>query len=144
MRSLVPLSLLALVVLAGCARLPEDRPSDLPLAGTRWLLDGLTLPDGDERGGEGATLEFGVDGRVSVQSCNVCNGIWSTTGDTLRLGPLGCTRRACPGQLEVERYLSGGSFAVTQTENALTVRGQEAGEDPVALRFRRTTREIGG
>ena len=102
------LALFALVLLAGCSVPPSGPASALP--GTTWLVDRIVEPDGSVRRGTGETVAFGTDGRVSLSSCNVCNGTYAvTSAGVLTIAPnLGCTRRACPGGVtELEREMVG-------------------------------------
>lgn len=51
----------------------------------RGVLDGTTL-----------TADFGADGKVTGSGgCNTFTGPYEVTGSTLRIGPLGATRKAC-------------------------------------------------
>ena len=77
------------------------------LSGTAWLLEDL--------GGTGvvdrvrATIEFGEDGSVAGSaSCNRFTGSASIRGDSIALGPLATTRRACPEAVrsQEQRYLA--------------------------------------
>ena len=103
----------------------EGEDAAASLTGTAWSLQQIQLDDGTARDGGSATLQFGTDGRASANSCNVCNGTYAVEGATLQLGPLGCTRRACRGMLEMEHYLDG----------PLRIERTSAGGDRLALRF---------
>ena len=135
---LMLLALLCALLVASCTMFDRTAGDGPPLAGTDWMLDAITGADGTQRFGEGATLSFQMDGDLIVRSCNTCRGLWSTYGDTLRAGPLACTRMACPGQLELDLYLTGGSFPITREENVLTIQGQDVNGEAVQLRFHRT------
>lgn len=89
---LFPLSFLAAV---GCATSGGPSGPVPDLGGTRWTIVGIdgTTPD---RAAEPLSVEFGVDGRVSGNSgCNSFSGPYIRDEDTLRIGELLSTRRAC-------------------------------------------------
>ena len=73
----------------------------LPLVGTRWIATGIN----NGRGGVVSALEgvevsavFGDDGRVTGSGgCNRFGGPYTFDGETLAIGPLATTRKACPG-----------------------------------------------
>jgi len=70
---------------------------DLPLEGTRWVVDALV--DGDSVStvpqGVVATLRF-VEGRVEVEpGCNTGGGGITIEGDVITFGPIGTTKMAC-------------------------------------------------
>jgi heat shock protein HslJ len=83
----------AATLLAACASSPPAGPPP-SLAGTEWILsriDGRT-PDGADT----LTARFGVDGRIEGDSgCNNFSGPFIQTSDTVRIGELLSTRRAC-------------------------------------------------
>jgi heat shock protein HslJ len=99
------LLLLLPILSLGCATTP---PAQNPLAGTSWRLEsivdaGVEIPDlpADE-------VSFAEDERgVSVRSCNICRGLYTVGDRTLEITNLACTRRGCPGRLELDRYLAG-------------------------------------
>jgi heat shock protein HslJ len=74
---------------------------DSPLIGTTWRLD--TIFQGytaSSLAGVTATLRFGADGRVAVDTgCNTGSATWRAvgTGAGIAFGPLGLTKRACQG-----------------------------------------------
>jgi heat shock protein HslJ len=124
-----PLFLLASMGL-GCATTP---PAQNPLAGTSWRLEsivdaGAALPDlhPDE-------VIFDADERgVAVRSCNSCRGLYTVGDRTLEIVNLACTRRACPGRLELDRYLAGRSrWALEGNQLVLTVNDTINGIDAV-------------
>jgi heat shock protein HslJ len=88
----------------------EEVSPDLPLAGTRWRVDGLvsgdvnsSLPDGVD-----AWLEIADEGKVTVNTgCNQGSGSVTTGDGTLTFGPLATTRMACADKAaqEVERAM---------------------------------------
>ena len=73
---------------------------DEPLVGPTWRVDSLiggqvvsSVP-----GGVAASLTFQPDGRVAVDTgCNTGSATYSVDGTTIRLGPIGLTKRACVG-----------------------------------------------
>ena len=86
-------SLLAAVLLAGCAR-PAPPPPD-SLAGTAWRAESI--------GGRGvvdrlqSTLRFDGTGSVAGSAgCNQFSGSYETDGAALSFGALGMTKRMCP------------------------------------------------
>lgn len=96
---LVPLAValtLATLMLAGCATSGSGSGSAVvpDLAGTRWTV---TRIDGNAPAkGEPLTADFGVDGRINGDSgCNNFSGPYIQTGDTVQIGELLSTRRAC-------------------------------------------------
>lgn len=76
----------------------EDVSPDLPLAGTRWRVDGLVSGDAVSSvpGGAEAWLEIAEDGTVRVNTgCNQGSGSVTVGDGTLTFGPLATTRRTC-------------------------------------------------
>jgi heat shock protein HslJ len=76
----------------------EDVSPDLPLAGTRWALDGLVSGDsvGSVPSGAEAWLVIAADGTVALSTQCKRWDSHATTGDgTLTFGPLKITSRAC-------------------------------------------------
>jgi heat shock protein HslJ len=125
-RLLYLLPLLAL----GCTASP---PAQNPLAGTSWRLEsivdgGVALQDlhPDE-------VIFDADERgVAVRSCNACRGLYTVGDRTLEIRNLACTRRACPGRLELDRYLAGRSrWSLEGDQLVLTVNDSINGIDAV-------------
>ena len=102
LRSLLACALL----LIGCGGTP---PAVADLAGTTWTVDRVVLSDAEVRRGDGESVTFGADGRVSVSSCNQCTGRAEARGGAIVIGSgLACTRRACgPGVLELDALLAG-------------------------------------
>jgi len=74
--------------------------------------------------GASYTLTF-TDGRLSTRvDCNVCNGAFSLSGQTLTAGPaLACTRAACPTMAFENGYTSllSGESTVTLASNVLAL-----------------------
>ena len=70
---------------------------DKPLAGTRWVLDGIV------NGGTASSVPAGVTasiqitaGRIDVDSgCNIGGGPVQISGNALTFGPIALTRKAC-------------------------------------------------
>lgn len=85
---------------AGCGGNPRDL-----IMGTEWVVETI--------GGQGlvaqsrATIEFLPDGQIAgLGSCNRYSGRWSLTGETLEVGPLASTRKACePALMDQENRL---------------------------------------
>lgn len=88
---------LCFLLAAGCASTSMSRGPVPDLSGTRWTVVAVNgaaplRTDGDER----LSVEFGVDGRVSGNSgCNSFSGPYIRDEETLRIGELLSTRRAC-------------------------------------------------
>ena len=88
----------------------EVATPDLPIEGTRWVLDGITSGDAASSVPAGVTASIRiVDGRVQVEAgCNDGGGTVAVTADTLTFGPLGLTKKACePGTMAVQRSVIG-------------------------------------
>ena len=87
----------------------EVADPDRPLAGTRWVVDGLMEGDAVSSvpAGVVAALTFSA-GRVDVEAgCNRGGGAVSVTDATLTFGPIALTKMACDGgAMEVERLVS--------------------------------------
>ena len=98
-----------LLLLAGCGGTP---PALLDLAGSSWSVDRVVLSETDVRRGDGETLTFGPDGRLSTSACNQCSGRARLDGGDIVVDPaLACTKRACgPGVLELGPLLAGRSL----------------------------------
>jgi heat shock protein HslJ len=86
----------------------EVADPDRPLAGTRWVVDGLVS------GGSVASVPAGVvaaltfgDGRVDVEAgCNTGGGGIRVTGTTIEVGPVALTKMACePARMAVEQAI---------------------------------------
>lgn len=99
----------AALFIAACAPQPAVKPGTSalpPLAGTNWRAEdiaGSGVVDNAE-----VTAAF-ADGRISGRAgCNSYNGTYQQSGNTLKLGPLAMTRRACvPALMDVEgRFLA--------------------------------------
>lgn len=54
------------------------------------------------------TAEFSADGRLTVRAdCNQCSGSYSTSGTTLEIGVLACTRAYCGDESFFDDYSTG-------------------------------------
>jgi heat shock protein HslJ len=90
-------ALLLAVSMPGCSSDNDGTPAGLIEV---WLLQAFALDDGkviqvDDP--EDYSIRFMADGKVAVRAdCNVCSGDYTADGNMLRIGPLGCTRAACP------------------------------------------------
>jgi len=99
-----PLLLIAAVSIAACTAVPLGNP----LAGTSWRL--LSVVDAGAAVADVPPDEVSFDEAergVRVRSCNSCAGLYAVGDRTLEITRLACTRRACPGRLELDRYLAG-------------------------------------
>jgi len=96
------------------------------LSGTWNLVSIQPAGQADQPPPPGAsyTLTF-TDGRLSTRvDCNVCNGAFSLSGQTLTAGPaLACTRAACPTMAFENGYTSllSGESTVTLASNVLAL-----------------------
>jgi len=96
------------------------------LSGTWNLVSIQSASQAEQAVPQGASyvLTF-ADGRLSTRAdCNVCNGPFKLSGQTLSAGPaLACTRAACPTMAFESTYttLLGGDSAVTQQGNTLVL-----------------------
>jgi heat shock protein HslJ len=103
-----------------------------------WKLRNLQRRDGsvvEVTSFERYTLRFENDGRLSVRAdCNRCNGAYSLEGGELALGPLACTRVACPPDSIDGDFLAvlAGSRSYGVRDGVLTIRSDGGG-----LRLRR-------
>jgi heat shock protein HslJ len=97
-RRAVPVMLAPLLLLIGaCAATGPAAGPPPELSGTSWTVTGI---DGSSTGrGPDLTADFTVDGRVNGDSgCNSYSGPYIQSGDTVRIGELLSTRRACIDQ----------------------------------------------
>ena len=100
--------LLTCLVLTACGGSAPTTGLAAELPGTTWTLERVVLPEGGVLRGDGDRVTFAADGSLSVQSCNNCNGQYRVRDGRLEIEALACTRRGCPpGDVELERYLSG-------------------------------------
>jgi heat shock protein HslJ len=106
---------------AGSPALTADQ-----LSGTWTLVSIQPAGQADQPTPPGAnyTLTF-ADGRLSTRvDCNVCNGAFTLSGQTLTAGPvMACTRAACPTIAFENDYttLLSGESTVTLSSNALAL-----------------------
>jgi len=118
------------LIIAGCAGRSQTSPSSTltvnQLSGTWNLVSIQPAGQGDQAAPPGAsyTLTF-ADGRLSTRvDCNVCNGAFTLSGQTLTAGPaLACTRAACPTMAFESGYTSllSGESTVTLASNVLAL-----------------------
>ncbi len=116
--TLRPFSLLALLLLTGCARPMPTPPASL--AGTAWLAESI-----DERGVIDrlqSTLAFDDEGGVSGNAgCNQFFGPYEADDATLTFGALGMTKRMCaPAVMDQETAFTQAlertaSYAISET-----------------------------
>ena len=112
---------------------------DRPLVGTTWRVESIiagqavsSVPDGPA-----ASLVFGTDGRVTVDTgCNTGGGTYAIEGATIRVSAIALTKRACPaplGDLEaaVVAVLQANPLAYVVEASALTL---SAGDRGLGLR----------
>ena len=117
-----------LLMLTACAT-PASPPLDL--AGTRWQL---------APGGSGAlakaeaakvTAEFGPTEVGGHGGCNQYSAPYTLAGTTLRVGPVGATKRFCgDGGSDVESAwfaLLGQPLEVSRVDGGLQLRAQDGG-----------------
>jgi heat shock protein HslJ len=71
-------------------------------------------------------VEFRNDGRIAVRAdCNVCAAQYSLDSPRLHIGPLACTRVACPADSLDDRYINALEQATTVSfeDGVFTIRG---------------------
>lgn len=78
--------------------LVDQQSLNLPLEGTKWIVDGLVSKDAVSSVPQGVTAWLVFNrGRVDVNTgCNTGSGTAVTTGATIIFGPIATTRMACP------------------------------------------------
>ena len=110
---------------------------DQPIAGTRWVVDGIVSGETVSSVPAGVTASFRIaDGRVDVEAgCNTGGGTVQVTADTLTFGPIALTKMGCePGAMAVEgaviRVLVG-TVGYTLQADVLTL---DAGDTGLLLR----------
>ena len=96
------------------------------LAGTWNLVSMRPAGQAEQATPSGATYVLIFDaGRLSTRvDCNVCNGVFALSGQTLTAGPaLACTRAACPTIAFENAYTSllGGDSTVTLSGDTLVL-----------------------
>lgn len=120
------------LIVAGCAGRSSTQTSpsstlalDL-LSGTWNLVSLQPAGQADQVAPPGASYTLTLaDGRLSTRvDCNVCNGAFTLSGQTLTAGPaLACTRAACPTMAFENGYTSllSGESTVTLVSNVLAL-----------------------
>lgn len=75
----------------------EVATPDLPIEGTRWVLDGIVTGDAVSSVPAGVTAAIRINGgRIDVEAgCNTGGGAVDVTADTLTFGPIALTKRGC-------------------------------------------------
>jgi heat shock protein HslJ len=104
---------------------------DLDLVGPTWTLSSIRAGGtvSSVPGGASATMRFGADGRVFVQTgCNSGAGTYTAAGGKLQIGSLALTKRAC---------IDGGA---TATETAIVALVNEGSLD---YRIEASTLDLG-
>lgn len=86
--------------LSGCGGDPKHL-----IMGNEWVVENIGERGVAEK--SRATLQFLPDGRIAgMGSCNRYTGSWSLNGETLEIGPLASTRKACePALMDQEDRL---------------------------------------
>jgi heat shock protein HslJ len=107
------------------------------LSGTWTLVSIQPAGQADQAAPSGANYTLTLaDGRLSTRvDCNVCNGAFTLSGQTLTAGPaLACTLAACPTMAFENSYTSllSGASSVTLSNNVLALSSPRG-----ALRFTR-------
>ena len=89
--------LLGLVLAVGTAGMTMG----VDLSGSKWQPSFMTaseIPSGVHM-----KVQFGPDGRITgYGGCNRFFGGYNISGDQIRIGPLGSTRKGCPGITQIE------------------------------------------
>jgi heat shock protein HslJ len=132
------LVVLALAALGGCASDRGTAADTLPLrTDVVWQLGSIQPSSGPIVPAPDPslyTVRFGADGRLAARAdCNRCAGPYRVAGSSLTVGPLACTRAACPlGSLDGQ-FTAGltGVASYVQTRDTLVLLF-----DGGALRFR--------
>lgn len=95
-----------IAMLGGCSDDSSDSGGSTTAAtssldGTSWTIVSLDTADGTQTAPDGATLAFESGGQMSVDStCNTAFGAATVSGDTITMGPLGGTLKACEPPLD--------------------------------------------
>jgi len=123
---------LAVSLVVGCAGRSSSQTSPSSaftvdqLSGSWTLVSIQPAGQADQAAPPGAsyTLTF-ADGRLSTRvDCNICNGAFTLTGQTLTAGPLlACTLAACPTLAFGNGYTSllSGDSTITLSSNTLVL-----------------------
>jgi heat shock protein HslJ len=94
----------------------EIADPDLPLVGPTWTVNSIVSGDAVSSIPDGvvATLKFGADGRVEIQTgCNQGGGSYAVDGNRIRFADLVMTKRACDGP---SGAMEGAVLAVLQAD----------------------------
>lgn len=126
-----------LTMTAGTVRLTltdkEIATPDLPILGTRWILDGIVSGDAASSVPAGATASIRIaEGRVDVQvGCSTGTATVELKADALTFGPIGLTKKGCePELMAVERAVTtvlAGTVGYTIDADVLTIDTGNAG-----------------
>jgi heat shock protein HslJ len=111
--------LLGLVLAVGTAGMTMS----VDLSGSKWQPSFMTasaIPSGVHM-----TVQFGPGGRITgYGGCNRFFGGYTISGDQISIGPLGSTRKGCPGITQIEtsffRTLQAAK-SFTQNDTTLTL-----------------------
>jgi heat shock protein HslJ len=123
---------------------------DATFTGTNWQLESILRRDTASSlpAGVSASVVFSEDGTLNTNlGCNVGNGSYTTDGDTLDVGPLMTTKRACDQSTsEVESAMLGAldgtsSFGIDGDQLTLTPQGSTG--DEAVLVFRAGEQDAG-
>ncbi len=123
--------LLTLLLTVSAALAMETNQAPVKLPGSAWQV--TTLAGQTPLDDHPITIEFDTEGNIAGDaSCNRFGGTCAIEGDTIKVGPLRSTRRACePEIMEQEQKFLGLLGAVTAWEigadGTLVLRG-EGGE----------------
>lgn len=103
---------------------------DASLTGTSWQLDSITKNSAVSSVPEGVTADITFDEKGTLHAnlgCNIGNGSYTIDGDTLQIGPIATTRKACDGPAsEVESAM----LAMLDGTVAYTIDGTQLSLSP--------------
>lgn len=111
----------------------EAATSNLPLEGTRWVLDGIVSGDAVSSVPDHVTTSIQiVAGRVEMEAgCNAGGGPVTVAADTLTFGPITLTKRGCePEAMAAETAVVAvlaGAASYTISADVLTLNAGDAG-----------------
>lgn len=129
---------------SGAMQVVATRAKPVTLAGSKWSV--TSVNNGNQGvvsliSGTEISLNFGTDGKVNGNaSCNTYNGAFEATDETLKVGPLATTRRACPTpegvMAQEQQYLTALQNAATYeiSNNSLTIRDASGATQVVATK----------
>ena len=148
-RILGRLAVLPLVLVAGACGIDSEGPTGATLPGTgsgtptvavlagEWQLVSIR-PTGEAAqsapAGRSFKADFRTDGRVAlVADCNRCGGSYSSSEDSLEVGPMACTRAYCSSAPLDTQYVqllqgarqwsvSGGDLTLTSAAGTVRMR----------------------